>query len=88
MEVADRKKKHEKNITQIIASTEHADQESWSEMEDATMWKLRTGGRIANSEVSNLDTKTRLHTVHKPVTKIWNTHSMNSELLVESRRAH
>ena len=37
MEVADRKKKHEKNITQIIASTEHADQESCSEMEDATM---------------------------------------------------
>ena len=85
MEVADRKKKHEKNTTQIITGTEHVDQESWSEMEDATLWKLRTGGRIANSEVSNL---AAVHTVHKPVTKIWNTHSMNSELLVESRRAH
>ena len=37
MEVADRKKKHEKNITQIIAGTEHADQESCSEIEDATL---------------------------------------------------
>ena len=56
MEAVDRKKKHEKNTTPIIAGTEHVDQESWSEMEDATMWKLRTGGRIANSEASNLDT--------------------------------
>ena len=56
MEVVDRKKKHEKNTTPIIAGTEHVDQESWSEMEDATLWKLRTGGRIANSEASNLDT--------------------------------
>ena len=28
MEAADKKKKHEKNITQIIAGTEHVDQES------------------------------------------------------------
>ena len=37
MEVADRKKKHEKNITQIIACTEQADQERWSVLEDAKM---------------------------------------------------
>ena len=37
MEAADKKKKHEKNITQIIAGTEQVDQERWSVMEDVTM---------------------------------------------------